>query len=157
MIHYHGTPIGGSRQDAARFLMGRHALVSFAYPEDLPAVADVCQSFILDNGTFTIWRKGGKLNYQAYTEWVQCWHRHPGFDFAIIPDLIDGNERKNDKLLQMWPAHLIGVPVFHLHESLERLERCSSGTNVWRLASLRCGLTLALAGAADGGCVLRRS
>lgn len=25
MIHYHGTPVGGSRQDVARFLMTRHA------------------------------------------------------------------------------------------------------------------------------------
>lgn len=25
VIHYHGTPVGGSRQDAARFLMGRPA------------------------------------------------------------------------------------------------------------------------------------
>lgn len=27
MIHYHGTPVGGTRQDGARFLAGRHALV----------------------------------------------------------------------------------------------------------------------------------
>jgi hypothetical protein len=29
MIHYHGTPIGGTRQDVARFLVGRHALIPF--------------------------------------------------------------------------------------------------------------------------------
>lgn len=31
MKHFHGTPIGGTRQDAARFLLGRHALVPLAY------------------------------------------------------------------------------------------------------------------------------
>lgn len=44
MIHYHGTPVGGSRQDVARFLMGRHACVAFARPDDLAVVMDVCDS-----------------------------------------------------------------------------------------------------------------
>lgn len=39
MIHYHGTPVGGSRVDASRFLTARHALVSFAHPDDMPVVA----------------------------------------------------------------------------------------------------------------------
>jgi hypothetical protein len=54
LIHYHGTPIGGSRDDAARFLIGRHALVSFAHQGDMAVVADACQSFILDNGAFSV-------------------------------------------------------------------------------------------------------
>jgi hypothetical protein len=68
MIHYHGTPIGGSRQETARFLMGRHALVSFMYPADMPVVAEVTQSFILDNGAYTVWKKGGKINYKKYID-----------------------------------------------------------------------------------------
>ncbi len=40
MIHYHGTPIGGSRQDVVRFLSGRHALVPFARPDDLGAALE---------------------------------------------------------------------------------------------------------------------
>lgn len=35
MIHYHGTPIGGTRQDAARLLAGRHALVPFPRQDDM--------------------------------------------------------------------------------------------------------------------------
>jgi hypothetical protein len=90
MIHYHGTPIGGPRKDAARFLAGRHALVPFSYPDDIGIVAEVCQSFCLDNGAFTVWKQGGKLDVDGYIRWVAEWHRHPGFDFALIPDVIDG-------------------------------------------------------------------
>ena len=121
MIHYHGTPIGGTRQDTARFLMGRHALVPFPRQEDIGIVADVCQSFILDNGAFTVWKQGGEVDFNEYVRWVLEWYRHPGFDFAIIPDVIDVDERENDQLLQAWPKALPGVPVWHMHETVARL------------------------------------
>lgn len=132
MIHYHGTPVGGSRQDAARFLKGRHALVPFPRQDDIGAVADTCQSFVFDNGAFTVWRQGGKLDIDGYVKWVDEWHRHPGFDWALIPDVIDGDENANDQLLERWPGHLSGVPVWHLHESLERLQRLASD---WRMVA----------------------
>ena len=123
MIHYHGTPVGGSRQDAARFLMGRHALVPFSYREDVGIVADVCQSFVFDNGAFSVWRSGGVLDADGYIDWCREWHRHPGFDWALIPDVIGGDEAENDALLDKWPSDIRGVPVWHLHESLDRLVR----------------------------------
>lgn len=121
MIHYHGTPVGGTRQDAARFLMGRHALVSYAYPTDLPIVADVCQSFVLDNGAFTAWKQGKPMDVDGYVKWVHEWSRHPGFDWALIPDVIDGSDAENDELLRRWPKALPGVPVWHMHEPTVRL------------------------------------
>jgi hypothetical protein len=45
MIAYHGTPIGGTRQDGARFLAGRHALVPFPRQDDMGIVADVCHAY----------------------------------------------------------------------------------------------------------------
>lgn len=129
MIHYHGTPIGGSRQDAARFLAGRHALVPFPRQDDIGIVAEVCQSFVFDNGAFTVWRQGGQLDVDGYVAWVEQWHRHPGFDWALIPDVIEGSEAENDQLIADWPPHLAGVPVWHLHESLERLDALS---RAWR-------------------------
>jgi hypothetical protein len=118
--------MGGSRQDAARFLVARHALVPFPRSEDLPIVADVCQSFVFDNGAFTIWKQGGKLDVDGYIKWVEEWCRHPGFDWALIPDVIDGDEAQNDALLDQWvasPVASYGVPVWHLHESIDRLIR----------------------------------
>lgn len=123
MIHYHGTPIGGTRQDAARLLAGRHALVPFPRQDDMGIVAEACQSFVFDNGAFTVWKKGGQVDVEGYTRWVDDWHRHPGFDWALIPDVIDGDEAANDRLVEQWPGHLPGVPVWHMHESIERLQR----------------------------------
>lgn len=127
MIHYHGTPTGGSRQDTARFLMGRHALIPFPRPDDLAIAADVCQSFCFDNGAFTVWKQGGTLDVEGYAVWTERWHKHPGFDFALIPDDIEGSEADNDALLRDWTLPGFGVPVWHLHESVERLVRlCQS-------------------------------
>jgi hypothetical protein len=124
MIHYHGTPVGGTRADAAAFLMGRHALVSFARPDDMAVVADVCQSFCLDNGAYTTWKKGQPLAFMEYVKWVREWHMHPAFDWCLIPDVIDGDEQANDELLDQWTnecSDIVGVPVWHLHESIDRL------------------------------------
>lgn len=123
MTHYHGTPIGGSRQDVARFLVGRHALVPYFRQDDMSIVAEVCQSFVLDNSAFTIWKQGGKMDYEGYLKFVEQWHKHPCFDWALIPDVIDGTEEENDTMLAEWPKELKGVPVWHMHESIERLER----------------------------------
>jgi hypothetical protein len=130
MIIYHGTPIGGARLDVTRFLAGRHALVPFPRPDDLAAVAEVCQSFILDNGAYTIWKQGGQLDYAGYVAWVEKWHRHPGFQWAVIPDVIGGTAAENDAMLARWPAHLKGVPVYHMHEPLERLVRLASAYEI---------------------------
>lgn len=84
-----------------------------------------CNLHVPDNGAFSVWRKGGELDYKGFVSWVKDWHQHPGFDWALIPDVIDGTEGDNDYYLQRWPDMLRpwGVPVWHLHESLERLRR----------------------------------
>lgn len=125
MIHYHGTPISGPIDGAARFLAGRHAFVSFARPEQIDIVAEACQSFAIDNGAFSAWTRGHFLNVPAYVDWVRQWERHPGFDWAIIPDVIDGSERDNDRQIEAWPLPH-GVPVWHLHESTSRLQALAS-------------------------------
>lgn len=121
MIHYHGTPISGPRQDVARFLMGRHALVPYPRKDDMGPVAEVCQSFVFDNGAFSIWKRGGTLDVDGYVAWCEEWHRHPGFDWALIPDVIGGSAEENDALVDAWPRHIRGVPVWHMHESIDRL------------------------------------
>jgi hypothetical protein len=132
MIHYHGTPCGATREDVARFLAGRHALIPWVRGEDIGTAAEVCQSFCLDNGAFTAWKSGEPItDWSGYYEWVGLWQHHPGFDWAIIPDVIDGTEEDNDGMLAEWPFEMQGVPVWHLHESLERLERlCSTWQRV---------------------------
>lgn len=127
MIVYHGTPFGGDRAGVARFLAGRHALIPYPRPEDCAVAFDVCQTVIFDNGAFTAWKQGSPItDWQGYYDWCEEWYRHPAFGWAIIPDVIDGSEDDNDLLLDEWPGHIEGVPVWHLHESLDRLDRLCS-------------------------------
>lgn len=42
-------------------------------------------------------------------------------DWALIPDVIDGESLDNDRLISEWPHGKLGVPVWHLHEPVERL------------------------------------
>ena len=138
MIHYHGTPIGGSRQDVARFLAGRHALVPFPRRDDMGIVGEVCKSFVFDNGAFSLWKRGGTLDIPGYMAWVREWCRHPGFQWALIPDVIDGTEAENVALVKAWRNSDLapyGVPVWHMHESIEWLERLCNNWPVVALGS----------------------
>jgi hypothetical protein len=123
MIHYHGTPMT-PESAAAQVLRGRHAMVSFEHPEQLPLVAEICQSFVLDNGAFSAWRSGKpKTDWEPFTEWMREWRRHPGFDWFLVPDVIDGTEAQNDALIDQYRDDRDGVPIWHLHESMDRLGR----------------------------------
>lgn len=126
MIHYHGTPVGGTRQDAVRLLSGRHALIPFANPQDLGIALEVCQSVVLDNSAYSHWRAGdGDVDVAAYFAWVHTVAGHPALDWCLIPDKIDADESENAELVLHWmtlkPA-VESVPVWHLHESMAWLE-----------------------------------
>lgn len=126
MIHYHGTPVGGGRDGAVRFLRGRHALIPFARPDNLAVAMEVCQSFVLDNSAFSLWRSGGgDVDVAAYHAWVHSIAGHPGLDWCLIPDKIDGAEDENVELVTLWlrmGSRVKCVPVWHLNESLEWLD-----------------------------------
>ncbi|HUV96891.1 MAG TPA: hypothetical protein VMV98_05415 [Acidobacteriaceae bacterium] len=131
MIHYHGLPITPATAARAA-ITGGHAFVSFRYPDQLSLAIDVCQSFAVDNGAFSAWKSGTPVtDWNRYYEWVADLHRCPLFDFAVIPDVIDGDEQANDALLAEWPWRgtpkngWIGSPVWHMHESIDRLQRLS--------------------------------
>lgn len=127
MIKYHGTPFGGSNQEAAEALIGKHAFVSFAAPNQLEIAMSVCQSVAFDNGAFSAWRSGKVINWDDYFRWVECYVGHPRFDWAIIPDVIDGGEEANLELIRRWHVWFgkddcYGVPVWHMHESADKLK-----------------------------------
>jgi hypothetical protein len=124
MIHYHGLPITPATA-AHRAINGGHAFISFRHPDQLTIALEVSQSFAVDNGAFSAWKSGKPVvDWTDFYSWVEKLQRHPSFDFAVIPDVIDGDEDANDFLLDEFPFPVyIGAPVWHLHESLERLER----------------------------------
>lgn len=119
MIHYHGTPITPRR--VLHELSGCHFCVSFASPSDIQTCREIGQSVMLDNGAFSVWRRGIKPNWPKYYEWVETW-LGPS-DFAVIPDVIVGDDELNDTLIEMWPHGHRGSPVWHFHESIDRLKR----------------------------------
>ncbi len=129
MIHYHGGPITPMPVGLACW-KSRHAMVSYARDEQMALAAEICQSFALDNGAFAAWGNGQPFNLHGYLRFAAKWWRHPGFDWALLPDVIDGTEEQNDELidktLELMPLHRsYWVPVWHLHESLLRLDRLS--------------------------------
>ena len=99
-------------------------MVSFANRQQTSLVAEICSSFVFDNGAFSFWKAKHPVDWEGFYRWVDDWRRHPGFEWALIPDMIEGNEKENDDLLYQWPfKDSVGVPVWHLHESLERLRK----------------------------------
>lgn len=136
MIHYHGGPISGENINAVILWKARHAMISFANQQQDCIAAEVSQSFALDNGAYSMWKIGKRPDWEKYSHWVNKWAAHPGFDFAIIPDVIEGEEKENDDLIDWWFSSLRryqSCPVWHMHESLERLEKLSY-LYPWRIA-----------------------
>jgi hypothetical protein len=106
-MHYHGTPIT-PQPVSASVLAGGHAFVSFADPRDLAVAVEVCQSFAIDNGAFSAWRSGRPVtDWTAFYTWAESCRRVPSCDFAVIPDVIDGDEGANDALLDEWPLPFV--------------------------------------------------
>lgn len=123
---YHGGPIT-PETCAIKVWRARCAFVSFAHPGQIETAAGVCSSFALDNGAFSFWRANKPTDWDGYYAWCEQWLAHPSCDWAVIPDVIDGDEKANDDLLTDWPFRDRGVPVWHMHESIHRLERlCGS-------------------------------
>lgn len=145
MIHYHGGPIT-PRKAAREIYRGIHALVSFANKRDIDLVAEVAQSFIIDNGAYSLWtqaRRTGRTvrsrpdDWRDYERFCWRWTRHPACDWYLLPDQIEGTEEDNDRLLRYWDGPRGGVPVWHMDESLNRLERLAD--TYPRIAIGACG------------------
>ena len=66
MIHYHGLPITPATA-ANKAVEAGHAFVSFAHADQLCVAVEVCQSFAVDNGAFSAWKKGEPVqNWRGY-------------------------------------------------------------------------------------------
>jgi hypothetical protein len=123
MIHYHGTPI--TPRAALAPMAGRHFCVSWADPRDIDWCMSHGASVMLDNGAFSAWTRGAAMDWADFYSWATPHLRHP--HWAVIPDVIDGDEAVNDALLAACPLPpALSAPVWHMHESLERLARLAA-------------------------------
>jgi hypothetical protein len=126
VIHYHGTPI--TPRAKLLELAGCNFCVSYAEPRDVAVCHEIGQSVMLDNGAFTTWKQRRAFDVDGFMDWAEPW-----LDFwttwAVIPDVIDGDEEDNDRLLVRWFQRRLrgGAPVWHMHEPLDRLKRLALG------------------------------
>ena len=119
MIHYHGTPITPRR--VLLELGGKHFCVSFARPEDVAVCHQIGQSVMLDNGAFSIWRRGIDVDWRDYYQWCEQWLQYPT-TWAVVPDVIGGSVEENDYLVGHFPfPQHQSAPVWHLHEPIDRI------------------------------------
>ncbi len=120
--HYHGTPI--TPNAVLYTLAGRHFCVSYMAPAQVRICHQIGQSVMLDNGAFSVWRRGAAPNWDGFYDWCEEWLCCPT-TWAVIPDVIMGDEKAQDDLIALWPYGTKGAPVWHMHEDLGRLRRLS--------------------------------
>jgi hypothetical protein len=127
-IHYHGTPITGGGDEGGtpnqvmiEVMAGAHFCVSHAAPSQVKLCHEIGQSVMLDNGAFSVWKRGHTPDWGAYYGWCDRWLDYPT-TWAVIPDVIEGDESDNDLLCRAWPhGRDKGAPVWHMHERIRRL------------------------------------
>lgn len=122
-LHYHGTPI--TPRKTLYELAGRCFCVRYGEHRDVEVCHQIGQSVMLDNGAYSFWKQGKRVDWLGYKLWAMKW-----LDFhttwAVIPDVIDCSETENDALIDSWGVRRQSAPVWHIHESFGRLERLIS-------------------------------
>lgn len=133
MIHYHGTPL--SPRSELLKMAGKNFCVPFSDGRDADWCLTHAQSIMWDNGAFSIFKKGGKLDVSAYYAWLENKLGHP--HFAVIPDVIDGTVEQQKELINTWPfprdrsapVWHIGLPIDWLLELIEQSPRVCFGSS----------------------------
>lgn len=126
MIHYHGLPV--TPRATLLELAGRCFCVRYGEHRDVDVAHEIGQAVMLDNGAFSFWTKNRPVDWDGYYTWVEPWLDYQT-TWAVIPDVIGGSEEENDLLLASWFQTRLprGAPVWHMHESIDRLKRLCHG------------------------------
>lgn len=122
--HYHGSPIWGGAGSVCKIAVeGSGSFVSFLRPDQIELSLNYADRVAIDNGAFPAWRRGLKINWTNFYSWLLRFYHHENLEFFVIPDVVEGGEGDNDRLIRELPSMFRdkAAPVWHLHESLERL------------------------------------
>ena len=143
MIHYHGTPLTPKEQ--LYKMAGKHFCVSFYNPQDAKTCMQIGQSVMWDNGAFSSFKNGEKLDYKKYYFWLEDKLGHP--HWCVIPDIIDGSIAEQKKLLLQFPYPAeLSAPVWHialdinyLYFLIDRYPRVCFGSSgdYWNVGSMK--------------------
>lgn len=117
-IHYHGTPITPNR--VLQTLAGKFFCVSHARPDQVKTCHEIAQGVMLDNGAFSVWKRGYNPDWHAYYDWCAEWFEYPA-TWAVIPDEIGAGTQEQNALIREWPHGHRGAPVWHLDEPINQL------------------------------------
>lgn len=123
--HYHGTPVWGFKGEVHKVAVkGAGAFVSYARPDQIKQSLKHASSIGIDNGAFSNWKRGLEIDWLEFYKWLMNYYFHPKMTFFIIPDKIDGDEFENNQLIKSVPKMFAekATPVWHLHESLDKLD-----------------------------------
>lgn len=126
VVHFHGSPIFGAGGAAATVAYrDGGAFISYLRTDNITKCFDICKEICFDNGAFSAWKSGKIINWDLFYKWVGKYYDNPKLRFFVIPDVVDGTEEDNDALINEVPEEYKdkAVPVWHLHESIERLVR----------------------------------
>lgn len=75
---------------------------------------------MLDNGAFSAFTRGKKLEVGKFYDWLDLVLGHP--HWAVIPDEIGGDEAAQRAMLATWPfGRELGMPVWHLGLGIDYL------------------------------------
>lgn len=125
-VHYHGTPIwGGAGAVHKVAVRNAGAFVSYVRRDQLKASIEHADMVAIDNGAFSAWKSGKVIDWIEFYRDIYVTVHHEKVSFFVIPDVITGDEHDNDKLLTGVPVGIKdkAIPVWHLHESIDRLKR----------------------------------
>jgi hypothetical protein len=121
VIHYHGI---NCSKDVLWTLAGKHFQVSFAQPDSIIEKVKIGQSVMFDNGAFSMFTQNIEVDWNKYYSWVEEYIGHP--QWAVVPDVIDGEEEDNLALIKEWPHREdCAAIVWHLSESIDHLLKLS--------------------------------
>lgn len=122
--HFHGLPIWGDRGAVCKIAVtGAGAFVSYARPEQIGLALQYADEVAIDNAAFSAWKRGLIINWVEFYRWLMPHYHHERLKFFVIPDVVDGGEEDNNRLIRELPSMFRdkAAPVWHLHESLDRL------------------------------------
>jgi len=125
MIKYHGTPFSPVHL-FEQHMKGKNILIPFSRRDTLKRALKSGANIIFDNGAYTLWKQGKKVDWDKYYDWVK--KHYERITYFIIPDVIDGTELENNNLIknyysQDFDNQTKAVPVWHVAESFERLQK----------------------------------
>lgn len=126
MIKYFGTPVTPISV-FIEHMTDKNVMISFFTKRDFPRACKYSAKIIIDNGAYSYFTQKLVPDWDKFYKWLEP--NLSKINYFIIPDKIDGTEEENDALIDDCPFTEKAIPVFHLHESTERLRMLSEKFN----------------------------